>query len=146
MKAEGGNGRRGEYESRVARVSGCFALASSVMPSSLHPSVCVARSRSIAASILPTPKPGTQRRRTQLRPETFYGGRSHSLVERAIGTACAERIRDPLGSTPIDEMQARPHCPVNNPEAVAGARRAETPAADDKNAGRERDCAAREGI
>ena len=47
------------------------------------------------------------------------------LVEKAIGTTCAERIRDPLGSMPIDEMQARPSLPVSNPEAVAGARRAE---------------------
>src|SRR5712664_2276000 len=30
------------------------------------------------------------------------------LVERAIGATCAERIRDPLGSMPIDQMQARP--------------------------------------
>ena len=47
------------------------------------------------------------------------------LVERAIGAACTERIRDPQGSVPIDEMQARPSLPVNNPDAVAGARRAE---------------------
>ena len=46
-------------------------------------------------------------------------------VERAIGTACAERTRDPLGSLPIDEMQARPSLPVNNPDAVAGTRRAD---------------------
>src|SRR5437667_2228269 len=46
-------------------------------------------------------------------------------VERAIGATCAERIRDPQGSVPIDEMQARPSLPVNNPEALAGARRAE---------------------
>lgn len=48
------------------------------------------------------------------------------LVEKAIGATCAERIRDPLGSMPIDEMQARPSLPVNNPDAVAGARRAES--------------------
>ncbi len=48
------------------------------------------------------------------------------LVEKAIGATCAERIRDPLGSMPIDEMQARPSLPVSNPEAVAGARRAES--------------------
>lgn len=48
-----------------------------------------------------------------------------TTVERAIGTACAERIRDPLGSTPIDEMQARPSMPVNHPDALAGARRAD---------------------
>src|SRR5215471_260546 len=47
------------------------------------------------------------------------------LVERAIGATCAERIRDPQGSTPIDEMQTRPSLPVNNSEALAGARRAE---------------------
>src|SRR5467141_1365541 len=28
------------------------------------------------------------------------------MVERAIGATCAERIRDPIGSTPIDEMQS----------------------------------------
>ncbi len=47
------------------------------------------------------------------------------LVEQAIGAACAERVRDPLGSMPIDEMQSRPSLPVGHPEAVAGARRAE---------------------
>jgi hypothetical protein len=47
------------------------------------------------------------------------------IVERAIGMTCTERIRDPQGSTPIDEMQARPSLPVNNPDAVSGERRAE---------------------
>lgn len=47
------------------------------------------------------------------------------LVERAIGQTCAERIRDPFGSMPIDEMQARPSLPVGHPDAVAGLRRAE---------------------
>jgi hypothetical protein len=47
------------------------------------------------------------------------------LVERAIGATCAERIRDPQGSMPIDEMQSRPSLPVNNPNAVDGARRAD---------------------
>ncbi|HSP62585.1 MAG TPA: hypothetical protein VLQ90_06360, partial [Pyrinomonadaceae bacterium] len=45
--------------------------------------------------------------------------------ERAIGATCAERVRDPLGSMAIDEMQSRPSLPVGNPDAVAGARRAE---------------------
>ena len=48
-----------------------------------------------------------------------------AMVERAIGTACSERTRDPLGSTPIDEMQSRPSLPVNNPDALAGSRRAD---------------------
>ena len=47
------------------------------------------------------------------------------LVERAIGQTCAERIRDPFGSMPIDEMQARPSLPVGHPDAVTGLRRAE---------------------
>jgi hypothetical protein len=47
------------------------------------------------------------------------------IVERAIGAACAERASDPLGSVPIDVMQARPSLPVNHPDAMAGARRAE---------------------
>ena len=47
------------------------------------------------------------------------------MVERAIGVTCAERVRDPLGSMPIDQMQARPSLPVTNPDALAGARRAE---------------------
>jgi hypothetical protein len=47
------------------------------------------------------------------------------LVERAIGATCAERLRDPSGSMPIDAMQSRPSLPVSNPEAVAGWRRAE---------------------
>jgi len=56
--------------------------------------------------------------------ETFTPA-DRRLVERAIGQTCTERIRDPFGSTPIDEMQARPSLPINNPEAVAGLRRAE---------------------
>ena len=48
-----------------------------------------------------------------------------SAVDRAMGTACAERIRDPLGSTPIDDMQSRPSLAASNPDALAGARRAE---------------------
>jgi len=56
-------------------------------------------------------------------PETFTAA-DRTTVERAIGSACTERIRDPLGSTPIDVMQARPSMPVNHPDAVAGAKRA----------------------
>ena len=55
-------------------------------------------------------------------PENFTAA-DRTTVERAIGTACAERIRDPFGSAPIDEMQARPSLSVNDPEAVAGLQR-----------------------
>ena len=47
------------------------------------------------------------------------------LVERAIGATCTERVRDPLGSLPIDEMQSRPSLPTTHPDAVAGLQRAE---------------------
>lgn len=48
-----------------------------------------------------------------------------SIVERAISAVCTERARDPLGSVPIDVMQARPSLPVSHPDAVAGLKRAE---------------------
>jgi hypothetical protein len=57
-------------------------------------------------------------------PETFTAA-DRTMVERAIGTACAERIRDPFGSVPIDEMQARPSLSVTHPDAVAGLQRAQ---------------------
>jgi hypothetical protein len=69
-------------------------------------------------------QPRTPRSGAHSTRETFTAA-DRTTVERAIGTACAERIRDPLGSTPIDEMQARPSLSVNHPDAVAGARRAE---------------------
>jgi hypothetical protein len=48
-----------------------------------------------------------------------------NIVERAMNAACTERVSDPLGSVPIDEMQARPSLPLRDPEAVAGVARAE---------------------
>ncbi|HKR00919.1 MAG TPA: hypothetical protein VJT09_09610 [Pyrinomonadaceae bacterium] len=48
-----------------------------------------------------------------------------NIVERAMGAVCQERSRDPLGSMPIDVMQARPSMPIAHPDAVAGLRRAE---------------------
>lgn len=58
-------------------------------------------------------------------PRDTFTPADRRLVERAIGATCTERIRDPLGSMPIDEMQTRPSLAVNNPDAVAGVRRAE---------------------
>src|SRR5207253_2368289 len=54
-----------------------------------------------------------------------FSAADRRIVERAIGATCAERVRDPSGSVPIDEMQARPSLPVSNPEAVAGQHRAD---------------------
>ncbi|MEA2174379.1 MAG: hypothetical protein QOD00_1971 [Blastocatellia bacterium] len=47
------------------------------------------------------------------------------MVERAMSVVCIERSNDPLGSVPIDEMQARPSLPLAHPDAVAGAHRAQ---------------------
>ena len=47
------------------------------------------------------------------------------LVSEAIGVVCTERKKDPKGSVPIDEMQARPSLPIRSPEAEAGAERAQ---------------------
>src|SRR5436853_6421584 len=54
-----------------------------------------------------------------------FSSADRRIVERAIGATCAERIRDPSGSVPIDEMQARPSLPVSNPDDVNGQHRAE---------------------
>lgn len=50
---------------------------------------------------------------------------AREMVESASETVCNERVRDPKGSVPIDDMQSRPSLPVDSPEAVAGAGRAQ---------------------
>jgi predicted metallopeptidase len=47
------------------------------------------------------------------------------MIERAMSAVCEEREADPLGSVPIDEMQARPSLPLAHPDTIAGTRRAE---------------------
>jgi hypothetical protein len=49
---------------------------------------------------------------------------AREMVESASETVCNERVRDPKGSVPIDDMQSRPSLPVDSPEALAGAQRA----------------------
>ncbi len=63
--------------------------------------------------------PRTSHSRDLLTPE------AREVVELASGIICQERIRDPKGSVPIDDMQGRPSLPVQSPEAVAGAQRAQ---------------------
>ena len=48
-----------------------------------------------------------------------------AMLERAMTVVCLERQTDPKASSPIDDMQARPSLPVQSPEAVAGAERAQ---------------------
>lgn len=47
------------------------------------------------------------------------------LVERGIATVCLERVRDPKGSVPIDDMQTRPSLPLSSLEAMTGTERAQ---------------------
>jgi hypothetical protein len=44
-------------------------------------------------------------------------------IDTAMGFICSDRRRDPLGSAPIDLMQARPSLSLNHPDALAGANR-----------------------
>lgn len=48
-----------------------------------------------------------------------------TLVDRAINSICQERIRDPLGSVPIDQMAVQHALPPTDPRVLAGVRRAE---------------------
>lgn len=61
----------------------------------------------------------TSHSRESLSPE------AREMVELASVVVCRERIRDPQGSVPIDDMQGRPSLPVRSPEAIAGAQHAQ---------------------
>lgn len=74
-----------------------------------------------------------QQRREPGRKVAQTASRSHEMappiepemIERTMSAVCLEREADPLGSVPIDEMQARPSLPLSHHETIAGARRAE---------------------
>ena len=61
----------------------------------------------------------TSHSRDSLSPE------AREIVERASTVVCRERLTDPKGSVPIDDMQGRPSLPVRSPEAIAGAQNAQ---------------------
>ena len=61
----------------------------------------------------------TSHTRSGLSPE------ERETIEIASGVVCKERVLDPKGSIPIDDMQARPSLPVQSPEAIEGAKRAQ---------------------
>lgn len=50
---------------------------------------------------------------------------AREMVDLASVVVCKERVVDPKGSVPIDDMQGRPSLPVQSPEAVSGAQRAQ---------------------
>ena len=58
-------------------------------------------------------------------PRDVLSAEAREMVDLASVVVCKERIGDPKGSVPIDDMQGRPSLPVQSPEAVAGAERAQ---------------------
>jgi hypothetical protein len=61
----------------------------------------------------------TSHSRESLSPE------AREMVDLASAVVCKERMGDPKGSVPIDDMQGRPSLPARSPEAIAGAKRAQ---------------------
>jgi hypothetical protein len=59
------------------------------------------------------------------RPREVFGTADREQVEQAIGAVCLERAKDDRGSMPIDDMQRRPSMPLQAPEVVSGAERAQ---------------------
>jgi hypothetical protein len=58
-------------------------------------------------------------------PRETFSAADRENVEQAIGVVCSERLRDARGSVPIDDMQKRPSMPLEAPEVVRGAARAQ---------------------
>ena len=86
----------------------------------------------IAATIFVFTDAGTlaQKRKPRTGPRTSHSrdvlsAEAREMIGLASAAVCKERLADPKGSVPIDEMQARPSLPVKNPEAIAGAERAQ---------------------
>ncbi len=71
-----------------------------------------------------------QKRKPQTGPRTSHSrdvlsAEAREMIGLASDAVCKERLADPKGSVPIDDMQARPSLPVKSPEAIAGAERAQ---------------------
>ena len=71
-----------------------------------------------------------QKRKVRSAPRTSHSrdvlsADAREMIVLASEAVCRERREDPKGSVPIDDMQARPSLPVNSPEAIIGAARAQ---------------------
>ncbi|HVQ37876.1 MAG TPA: hypothetical protein VMS31_10110 [Pyrinomonadaceae bacterium] len=102
------------YRTKEFRVLGLAALSLTI--------VCTLASgafRSLAQGGRDRDDSRTSHSRDVLSPE------AREMVELASVVVCKERIVDPKGSAPIDDMQGRPSLPVQSPEAIAGAQRAQ---------------------
>ena len=78
----------------------------------------------ICASPVPAQRAKSRKAQTS-HSSNVLSPEARETLEMATGVVCKERILDPKGSVPIDHMQARPSLPVESPEAVAGAKRAQ---------------------
>ncbi|HKP45864.1 MAG TPA: hypothetical protein VJT50_04630 [Pyrinomonadaceae bacterium] len=86
----------------------------------------------VAAAILtatPRISVGTSAQRHSRIVKTSHSERANTAAREMVDVAselvCKERITDPKGSVPIDDMQSRPSLPVDSPAAVSGAERAQ---------------------
>ena len=73
---------------------------------------------SVSVGVFPQRKDSSHGRPT-MSPE------ARALLEEASGVVCTQAKLDPKSSVAIDEMQARPSLPIHNPDAQAGAQRAQ---------------------
>jgi len=130
VKDEGG--RMKKHLSK--RSYGAKADVKSALGFILHPSSFILYSSSLILSLIllafiaDFSSSAQSKRRIDAHSSTSreaFSAADQALVERAVGLTCSERVRDPFSSMPIDEMQARPSLSINNPEAIAGARRAD---------------------
>lgn len=85
----------------------------------------------IIGTILSTSWPVFGQKRTKRQPAARVSTTNKTPVtvdsqtlEEAMGVICSERVHDPIGSAPIDEMQTRASLELNHPKAVVGAQRA----------------------
>lgn len=101
--------------SQVRLMAGLILTCLLVLVSSLPHSVLTVVAQKRA------PRAGVQTSHSRNRMSTEM----RETIEVASETVCNERVRDPKGSVPIDDMQSRPSLPVDSPEAVAGAQRAQ---------------------
>ena len=72
----------------------------------------------------PSKKAQKRKRRPAATSEVSEPARPSDIVSRAVAAVCAERVRDPQGSIPIDVMAAQNTLPLNDPQVVAGMARA----------------------
>lgn len=93
----------------------------------LPPAVCLLI---FAVLIFAIVAAGQKRRRSGSHPSPalsreVFTAEDREMVEAAMSVVCLEKLKDDRGSMAIDEMQKRPSMPLQAPEVVRGAARAQ---------------------